>query len=173
MQKAKTIPTHFNFARDVVERWAKDRPDALALWCVSEPENTEHKLTFREVAEKLRRAASFFSQLGLQRGDRVLITTPRVPQWWIAMLGLIRLGVLPIPGTPLLTGRDIKYRREASGAIALITDEEGAQKAEGLQLKHRICTDGEPPGWASFDTGLREADPDFDPEPTASDDPCI
>src|SRR5256712_818343 len=170
---AKTIPTQFNFARDVVERWAKERPEALALWCVSETEGTEQKLNFRELAEKLRRAASFFNQLGLQQGDRVLIITPRVPQWWIAMLGLIRLGVVPIPGTPLLTGRDIKYRLEASDATALITDEEGAEKAEGLQLTHRICIDTEPPGWTSFDTGLREADPDFDPEPTASDDPCI
>src|SRR3989454_6603901 len=169
----KTIPTYFNFARDVVERWAKERPDALALWCVSEPEGTEQKLTFRELTEKLRRAASFFHQLGLKQGDRVLIITPRVPQWWIAMLGLIRLGVVPIPGTPLLTGRDIKYRLEASDATALITDEEGAQKAEELQLTHRICIDTEPPGWTSFDTGLREADPDFDPEPTRGDEPGI
>src|SRR6266404_5821266 len=170
---ATTIPTHFNFAHDVVERWAKERPDALALWCVSEPEGAEQKLTFREVAEKLRRAASFFSQLGLKRGDRVLIITPRVPQWWIAMLGLIRLGVVPIPGTPLLTGRDIKYRLEASDATALITDEEGAEKAERLQLTHRICIDGEPPGWTSFDTGLRDASPQFDCEPTRSDEPGL
>src|SRR5438045_9169202 len=112
----KTIPTHFNFARDVVERWAKERPNALALWCVSEPEGTEQKLTFSELTEKLRRAASFFSQLGLKRGDRVLIITPRVPEWWIAMLGLIRLGVVPISGTPLLHVRDIRFRLEDSGA---------------------------------------------------------
>ena len=159
---ATTIPTHFNFARDVVERWAKERPDALALWCVSEPEGAEQKLTFREVAEKLKRAASFFRQLGLKRGDRVLTIMPRVPQWWIGMLGLIRLGVVPIPGTPLLTGRDIKYRLEASEATALITDEEGAAKAEGLQLTQRICIDGERRGWTSFDAGLRQADPDFE-----------
>jgi len=170
---ATTIPTHFNFARDVVERWAKERPDALALWCVSEPEGAEQKLTFREVAEKLKRAASFFRQLGLKRGDRVLTIMPRVPQWWIGMLGLIRLGVVPIPGTPLLTGRDIKYRLEASDAAALITDEEGTEKAQGLQLAHRICTSGEPRGWTNFDTGLRQADPDFDPEPTRGEDPGL
>src|SRR5437870_3572399 len=147
-----TIPTHFNFARDVVERWARERPDALALWCVRERDDKEQKLTFRQLAEKLRRAASFFHQLGLKRGDRVLIITPRVQEWWIAMLGLIRLGVVPIPGTPLLTARDVKYRLEASEATALITDEEGAEKAEGVQLAHRICIDGEPPGWTSFDS---------------------
>jgi len=35
----------------------------------------------------------------------VLLIWPRVPQWWIAMLGLIRLGAVPFPGTPLLTSK--------------------------------------------------------------------
>src|SRR5438105_15111919 len=106
------LASHFNFSHDVVERWARERPDALALWWVSEHDSVEQKLTFRQLADKLRRAASFFQQIGIKRGDRVLIITPRVPDWWIAMLGLIRLGAVPIPGTPLLTARDIKYRLE-------------------------------------------------------------
>jgi len=133
----------------------------------------EQKLTFRELKEKLRRSASFFHQLGLRRGDRVLIIAPRVTQWWIAMLGLIRLGVVPIPGTPLLTGRDIKYRLEASDAAALITDEEGTERRKGCSWRIGICTSGEPRGWTNFDTGLRQADPDFDPEPTRGEDPGL
>src|SRR5439155_22838669 len=144
---AKNAPAHFNFARDLVERWAKERPDSLALWCVNEGGRQEQKLTFRQLAENLRRAAGFFQQLGLKRGDRVLLVTPRVPEWWIATLGWIRLGVVPIPGTPLLTARDIKYRLETSEAVALITDQEGADKAAGLALGHRLCIDGECPGW--------------------------
>jgi len=165
--------THFNFARDVVEHWAKERPGALALWCVSEADSTEQRLTFQELSRQLRRSASFFDQAGLRRGDRVLIIAPRVPQWWIAMLGLIRLGVVPIPGTTLLTSRDIGYRIEASGASALLTDAEGAAKADGIELPHRILIGGERPGWTSFEAGLRECDPSFDPEPTKSDDPGI
>src|SRR6185295_14131084 len=130
------IPNHFNFAGDVVERWAKERPEALALWCVNENGINEKKLTFRQLAEQSRRAAHFFQALGLKRGDRVLVVTPRLPQWWIAMLGLIRLGVVPIPGTPLLTARDIQYRLEASEAAALITDIDGTGKAAGLPIKH-------------------------------------
>ena len=170
---AENAPVHFNFARDVIERWAKERPDSLALWCVNEGGRQEQKLTFRQLAENLRRAAGFFQQLGLKRGDRVLLVTPRVPEWWIAMLGLIRLGVVPIPGTPLLTARDIKYRLETSEAVALITDQEGADKAAGLALGHRLCIDGECPGWTSFEEGLRQADPGVDPEPTLSDEPGI
>src|SRR5436190_21106006 len=102
---ANTIPSHFNFARDVVEQWAAKSPDALALWCIHEDGHSEHKLTFRQIAGQLRRAACFFHQLGLKRGDRVLLITRRIPEWWVAMLGLIRLGVVPIPGIPLLTAK--------------------------------------------------------------------
>src|SRR5438876_8663035 len=131
-------PTHFNFAGDVMEKWAKERPEALALWCAREGDSAEQKLTFGQLGQQLRRAASFFDQLGLRRGDRVLIIAPRVPQWWIAILGLIRLGVVPIPGTTLLTSRDIGYRIETSGASTLLTDVEGAAKADGTELPHRI-----------------------------------
>jgi acetyl-CoA synthetase/medium-chain acyl-CoA synthetase len=166
-------PTHFNFARDVVEHWARERPEALALWCVREADGMQEKLTFWQLTEQVRRAASFFHQLSLRRGDRVLVVMPRLAQWWVAMLGLIRLGVVPIPGTPLLTTRDLKYRLETSGAVALLTDNEGADKANDLELRHRICVGASHRGWTSFDEGLRHANPSFDPEPTLSDEPGI
>src|SRR5687767_10962977 len=104
----------FNFARDVVEKWGHQTPDVPALWWVAESTSAERRLSFRELAGQLRRCACFFQQLGIRRGDRVLVIAPRVPQWWIAVLGLIRLGAVPIPGTPLLTTRDIAYRLQAA-----------------------------------------------------------
>ena len=170
---ADSPPTYFNFARDVIERWARERSDALALWCVAESSGAERKLTFGELGDEIRRAASFFHQLGIQRGDRVLIVLPRVPEWWIGLLGLIRLGAVPIPGTPLLTPRDLKYRVEASDAVAFITDAEGAHKCSELHLAHRICIGPDRHDWTNFSNGLRQADSAFDPEPTRNDEPGI
>src|SRR5260370_11607714 len=167
------LPTHFNFARDVVERWAKERPDALALWCVREHGLPDQKLTFRQLSEHLRRAASFFDQIGVRRGDRGLIIAPRVSQWWIAMLGLTRLGAVPIPGTPMLTVKDISYRLDAAEATAMITDADGADKAKGLEITHRILIGGKRPSWTSFEEGLPAGDPGFAPEPTPTDEPGI
>jgi acetyl-CoA synthetase/medium-chain acyl-CoA synthetase len=164
-------PSHFNFAKDVVERWAKQRPDALALWSIHD--GLEVKLTFTQLARQLRGAACFFHQIGIQRGDCVLVMLPRRPEWWVALLGLIRLGAVPIPCTTLLTPKDISYRLETSDARALITDAEGAAKTEGLPFAHRILVNGERPGWVSFEAGLRQADPAFDPEPARSDEPGI
>jgi len=164
-----TLPAHFNFTRDVIEAWAKQRPQALALWCVQD-DGSESKLTFGEVSERARRAASFFHQIGLKRGDRVLIILRKVPEWWISMLGLIRLGVVPIPGTPLLTTHDIDYRITASDAAGILTDCEGAEKIASLKAEHKICAGGEPRGWVKLETGLHKADPAFDPEPVSTDD---
>src|SRR5438552_13024660 len=99
---AERGPAHFNFASDVMERWARLRPHDLALWCVDESGSREQRFTFAQVADRFRRAAHFFQNGGIGRGDRVLVMLPRVPEWWIGMLGLTKLGAVPIPATTLL-----------------------------------------------------------------------
>ncbi|MBI5688014.1 MAG: AMP-binding protein [Verrucomicrobia bacterium] len=170
-------PLHFNFVRDVMDRWASERPEAVALWVVDSPGGHEQRFSFRQLAESSRRAASFFARQGIRRGDRVLVVLPRVPQWWLAMLGLIRLGAVPIPGTALLTAKDIRLRAEAAEAGAIITDSDGAAKTGDFR-GIRICVNAADAaaakdGWKDFDAGLRAADPGFDPEPTHSDAPGI
>src|SRR4051812_7697926 len=112
---------HFNFTRDVFEYWARRRPEGIALWWVGEATSDERKFSFREFAESARRAAFAFFHAGLRPGDHVLVILPRVPEWWVAMLGLIRLGAVPVPGTPLLTERDVGYRLEAAYIRGVIT----------------------------------------------------
>jgi acetyl-CoA synthetase/medium-chain acyl-CoA synthetase len=166
-------PPHFNFARDVMERWARERPDAVALWWVDESAGQEQKISFGQLADNFHRATTFFYTVGIQRGDRVLIILPRLPQWWIAMLGLVRLGAVPIPGTPLLTQKDIGYRVETAAVRAVITDADGAAKMEGISAGIRIVVAAGRPGWINFDAGVRDASIEFEPEPTRSDEPGI
>ena len=166
-------PAHFNFARDIMERWARERPDAVALWWVDESGRHEQKFSFEQLADRFRRATTFFNTVGIHRGDRVLIILPRLPQWWIAMLGLVRLGAVPIPGTPLLTRKDIRYRVETAEARAVITDVDGADKMEGMSAEVRILVGAERPGWTNFDAGVPDASAEFEPEPTRSDEPGI
>ena len=164
-------PEYFNFAHDVLERWARERPNGLALWCVDE-DGSEYKLSFEQLAKEGRRAAHFFQTLELMRGDRVLVILPRVPQWWIAMLGLVRLGAVPIPGTPMLTSADLQYRIETAEVSAIITDAESAAKVENFDGV-RLLVGAERAGWTSFDKGVRDASGDFESELTRSDDPGI
>jgi acyl-coenzyme A synthetase/AMP-(fatty) acid ligase len=169
---AKVLSTHFNFATDVMDDWARRRPEALALWWVEENGVRERQITFSGIAEESRRAANFFRDCGIKRGEPVLVILPRIPEWWITMLGLIRLGAVPIPGATMLTTKDIRYRIEAAEIHALITDDEGTAKIDGFHGT-RILVGQQRAGWTSLGAGLRDAAIEFDGEPTRADDPGI
>ena len=164
------IPEYFNFARDVFDRWARERPEATALWWVEAAGATERKFSFHQLRERSRQAAALFRQHGLQKGDPVLVMLPRIPEWWISMLGLIRLGAVPVPGTALLTHRDLAYRLESARIKAVITDADGAAQLSGFAGQRWQV--GDPlAGWASLEAGLEQASARFEGEPTRADDP--
>ena len=163
---------HFNFARDVIDFWSAQRADAPALWWCNEAGN-QQRFSFRELSDLSRRAACGFANAGVQKGDRVLVILPRIPQWWSVMLGLIRLGAVPIPGTPLLTSRDIAYRIAAADVHAIVTDADGARKIENFTGVRVIVAEGKQPGWIDFDAAVHDADPTFDPPETLADDDGI
>jgi acyl-coenzyme A synthetase/AMP-(fatty) acid ligase len=154
----------FNFARDVMEQWAKRRPHDPALWCVDEA-GAACRYSFAELADRFRRACDFLHKAGIRCGDRVLVMLPRVPAWWIGMLGLIRLGAVPIPTTTLLTAKDIAYRVQAAGITAILTDADGATKV--VRFEGIVILDND------LETGLEKAAADFEPAPTRADDPSL
>jgi acyl-coenzyme A synthetase/AMP-(fatty) acid ligase len=165
-------PEFFNFTADVMDGWARTHPRGLALWCVDARTGAEQKFTFGELAALSRRAANVFRAHGLRRGDRVLVMLPRIPQWWIAMLGLIRLGAVPIPATQQLSARDVSYRLETAQIRGLLTNRDGSVKAGGFDgLK--FSAGGDVSGWVDWDAALKGASADFAGERTRSGDPGI
>ena len=81
------VPKYFNFARDIVAAWARKTPEAPALWWVDAEGGNQCQWTFRQLFQLGEQAANLFQSKGVRRGDRVVIILPRIPQWWIAMLG--------------------------------------------------------------------------------------
>lgn len=166
------IPVHFNFAADVFDRWAGTQPEAIALWWVSGDRKSERRFTFAQLAELSRRAARSLEASGICPGDPVILMLPRVPEWWIAMLGLIRFGAVPVPCTPQLTAGDLAYRLEAGGIGAVITDAEGAAKLPGFGgIKWIVGPVQE--GWRDFDHALAEPAESYTAQPTRADAPGI
>jgi acetyl-CoA synthetase/medium-chain acyl-CoA synthetase len=165
-------PLYFNFACDVVDRWARLLPDSCALWHVNSTTGREQKLTFRQLAELSCRAAMYLQSCGIRPGDRVLLMLPRVPQWWVAMVALIRLGAVPVPATLLLTKREVSYRLLTAQVSAVITSPEGITKVDEFEGT-RVLAGGQQAGWADFDAGLARATPSFGRNRTKCTDPGI
>ncbi len=177
-----SVPERFNAVRDVVEGWAGEGPDALALVSLDGEGNLVAEHTAAELAREARRAGAALQALGIGKGDQVFVMLPRVPAFYFAILGAMRIGAVPMPGPNLLTARDIAYRIERGEAVAAITNGPGAEKIDAIEaelptLRHRILwspQDQERDGWEDLDTLMAQADEGQVPEdPTAAADPLL
>ena len=113
------IPEDFNFAYDVMDEWAKIKPDHVALLWASE-RGEEIRFTYKDLKEQSDKAAAYFQSLGIGHDDKVMLILKRHYQWWLAMLGLHKLGAVAIPATHMLTKHDIVYRNNAASVKAII-----------------------------------------------------
>jgi acetyl-CoA synthetase/medium-chain acyl-CoA synthetase len=166
------VPEFFNFATDIFDGWARRRPHGQALWCVDGVTGAEQKFMFPELARLSAQAANVFRAKGVRRGDRVLVMLPRVWQWWAAMLGLTRMGAVPVPATLQLMPRDVGCRLQTARIQAVLTSAEGLDKVEGFDGV-RLATCPPPTGWVDFNAALRLAPAEFSGERTRADEPGI
>ena len=113
------IPEHFNFAYDVMDVWAEEKPDGLALLWTND-EGEERRTTFAQLKSETDRAAAYLQSLGICKGDPVMLILKRRYEWWIAMLALHKLGAVVIPATHMLTKHDIIYRDTRASVKAII-----------------------------------------------------
>lgn len=167
------VPEYFNFAVDVLGRWAQD-PDKRGLLWVDE-DGARQDLTFRHIADRSTRLADGLRKLGIKKGDRVLVIIPPEPAWWETFMGLMKVGAVVIPGTSQLTARDVHHRMEYAEASAVIVDESIAERVdEGLGGSNvpRILV-GRREGWHAFEDVIASGSEDASPERTRSDDPAI
>ena len=154
----------FNFAYDVVDQWAATEPNRKALLWTNE-EGEVKQFTFADIKRESDKAASYFQQLGISRGDMVMLIMKRRYQFWFAITALHKLGAVAIPATHLLTDADIEYRCKAATirAIVAVGDEEVLQhicKAAPRcpSVKHYISIGPHvPEGWDDYNAGVEHA----------------
>ncbi|HCN53932.1 MAG TPA: acetyl-CoA synthetase [Prevotella sp.] len=113
------LPENFNFAYDVMDAWAEEEPNKLALLWTSE-RGEEIRFTFKDLKEQTDQVASYYQSLGIGRGDMVMLILKRHYQWWLSMLALCKLGAIAIPATHMLTAKDIVYRNQRASIKAII-----------------------------------------------------
>jgi acyl-coenzyme A synthetase/AMP-(fatty) acid ligase len=170
------IPEFYNFAFDVVDRWGEDTEKLAMLWVNEQGE--ERRLTFQDFTLRSNQVGNALRTLGICKGDRILIMSPRLPEWWEAVLGIMKIGAISMPGTTLLTSKDVGYRIQAAEAVAVITDEEGALKVEQVAnecptLRLKIVLGAERAGWVNYARAVASAMSTLKPEPTRGDEPMM
>ncbi|XP_064448827.1 acyl-coenzyme A synthetase ACSM3, mitochondrial isoform X2 [Mirounga angustirostris] len=134
------IPEYFNFAKDVLDQWtnmekAGKRPSNPAFWWIN-GNGEEVRWSFEELGSLSRKFANILTEVcSLQRGDRVIVILPKIPEWWLANVACLRTGTVLIPGTTQLTQKDILYRLQSSKAKCIITNEALAPAVDAVASK--------------------------------------
>ncbi len=83
-----------NLCHNAIDRHLKDRADQAALIFVSTETDVEKVYTFRELHAEVQRMAAVLKDLGVQKGDRVLIYMPMIAEAAFAMLACARIGAI-------------------------------------------------------------------------------
>ena len=174
------VPEYFNFARDVLDKFAEDH-DKQALWWIDDYGN-EVKKTFAQLCRDSRKVCNILSAQGIKRGDVIIVILPRVIEWWVINIACLRMGVIISPGTVQLTSKDVRYRLKTSGAVCIITDNSVAARVnKGIKdcsgLKSKIVLGDhlvdECDGWVNYNKLFSIASDEFETANTRSDENAI
>ena len=161
-----SYPEDFNFAYDVVDELGKTKPNKVALVWLS---NTKEKkvFTFKDIMIWSNKAANFFKQIGIKKGDKVMLVLKRSYYFWFCMLGLHKIGAVAIQATNMLVGKDYTYRcnkGEVKAIIATGDDKvtEYFDEVENLcpTVKLKLVTKHKKPvggNWIDFEDGINSA----------------
>ena len=161
------IPEKFNFAYDVVDAWALENPEKVALvWC--NDHDQERIFTFHDLKRLTDQAANLFKSYGVVKSDVVLLLLKRRWHYWICTLALQKIGAISVPATIQLTKKDIVYRNNAASVkmIVSVADPDvinnvEAALAESPTVLHKASVDGPREGWIDFNAELSQADTDW------------
>ncbi|UNB54764.1 FadD3 family acyl-CoA ligase [Mycolicibacterium sp. YH-1] len=80
------------------------------------------RLTYIELAERIRRAAGAFAELGIDKGDRVAVWAPNSAEWIIAALGLVTAGGVLVPVNTRFKAEEAADVVSRSGAKAVMVE---------------------------------------------------
>ena len=103
------IPDNFNFAYDVIDRYAKEEPDKRAL-VYKDIKGNIREFSFSDISRLSTKAANAFAKAGIGHGDSVMLILKRRYEFWIATLALHKLGAVAIPTSHMVSDSDISYR---------------------------------------------------------------
>jgi acyl-CoA synthetase (AMP-forming)/AMP-acid ligase II len=144
---------------DVVLGKAAQRGDALALV----DGITGRSLTYRALAEQVRRVAAGLASLGIRKGDVVMLSAPNSPEFAVAFHAVVRLGAIVTPANPANTSHELAHQIVDAGATLVVSTGALVDKVRAAIAESRrpieLITIDEAQGLRSLASIARDADP--------------
>jgi acetyl-CoA synthetase len=173
-------PVPFNWALDWFDAGLARDPesrDRTALWIVEAGHDRETQLSFAALSRRSNQVANFLRAQGLKRGDHLLLLLGNVVPLWESTLAAMKLGVVVIPATTLLTADELQDRLNRGRARAVVASDDqigkfSALRSEGL-VRIVVGASKQPDGWRSFDQAADFSETFVPDGPTGADEPML
>src|SRR6476646_9008078 len=173
-------PVPFNWALDWFDgELARDpaSKDRVAMWIVDAGSDKETKRSFAALSRRSSQVANFLRARGLKRGDHLLLLLGNVVPLWETMLAAMKLGVVVIPATTLLTPDELRDRLDRGRARVVVASQDQVTKFAGLGgdnlVRIVVGAPAKQEGWLPFEEAA-SASEEFVPDgPTSADDPML
>ena len=173
-------PLPFNWALDWFDAELARDPDSksrTALWIVDAGSNRESKLSFEALSRRSNQVANFLRAQGARRGDHLLLLLGNVIPLWETMLAAIKLGVVVIPATTLLTPDELRDRLDRGRAKVVVATQDQVGKFAGLSggdlTRVVVGASSVHEGWLPFERTSEFPDTFVPDGPTGPDDPML
>jgi acetyl-CoA synthetase len=164
------VGERFNWAVDWFDAIARGN-EATALWIVEE-DGSERRQTFDEVATRSDQVAVWLSELGVVKGDHVLLMLGNQLELWEAMLAVSKLGAVIMPTTTALGPEDLSDRVDRGAARVVVANAADTAKFDEVPGDYlRVCV-GEAPGWHTYTAAYATQPHPFETV-TAATDPLL
>ncbi|HYO19210.1 MAG TPA: AMP-binding protein, partial [Dermatophilaceae bacterium] len=168
-------PADFNWALDWFDQVAADTTTGLrdALKII-EADGTSHAVTYAEMSARSSQVASWLSSIGAVKGDRLLLMLGNQVELWETLLACIKLGVVVIPATTLLTPADLEDRITRGKVVHVVTASPDAAKFEDVAGGYTRIAVGDPvPGWTAYGESFAAATTFVPPVLASGDDTLL
>jgi len=165
----------FNWALDWFDVIAAEHPERDALRIIGDG-GSDVRLSYAELSGRSSQVANWLRDLGVRRGDRILLMLGNIAPLWEVILAAIKLGAVVIPATTLLAPDDVSDRILRGDVRHVITESPQAPKfaaASGASALTLIAVGDPADGWLSYADAFSWS-PDYTPDGvTLSGDPLL
>ena len=183
-----------NVSYNCLDRHLEKRGDQVAIIWEGDSPNEDRKITYRELHEEVSRFANVLKERGVQKGDRVSLYLPMIPEAAVAMLACTRIGAIHSIVFGGFSPDALASRINDSDCKVVITSDQSMRGGRKIPLKVNADTaiancpsidtcvvvrrGGEPVAWTEgrdiwYDEAIAAASPDCPPEEMDAEDPLF
>jgi acyl-coenzyme A synthetase/AMP-(fatty) acid ligase len=165
------VPEFLNIGVACTDAHRGTETEARVAMIVEDDALGTSSITYGALAERSARFAQLLRNLGVARGDRVLVRLPNSIDYPTAFFGTMKRGAIAVPTSTLLTADEVRYLLEDSGAVAMVIDAP-AWEAMRASLQGAGNLDHVIVAGAPLAEALAKAGAPLAPEKTRANDPA-